>query len=358
MEPMVFQFIGGTVTAATDAFLNPTIERLVLALNTFVLFCVTIYVLVTGFAIIGGFIERPIEAFAKQAFKIVLIVSIALSVGAYSSLVMGLFTAFEGMLSGALNTSGRTATDIYQLLDQSLGQGLEIVARCYAAADNAGFNIGSAIGWIIAGSVVAAGTVVITGLGAGVVIVAKFSLAIMFALGPLFLITLIFPAVSSFFDKWVAQVLNYTLVIVILAVVMTFAMAAFTAFIGEADFDGGQNPIVAALQILVLAGILAWIILQANGIASGLAGGMSSAAMTLRHMATPARMATGGASAARNLVDPRSTRRDLESGMMTTARRSNHLVAGNTVANPAYRQHVLQQAGKNWGRAKGGKASR
>ena len=32
----------------------------------------------------------------------------------------------------------------------------------------------------------------------------------------------------------------------------------------------------------------------------------------------------------------------MQSGMMVTAGRTNHLAAGNTMWNPAYRQHVLQ----------------
>lgn len=41
-------------------------------------------------------------------------------------------------------------------------------------------------------------------------------------------------------------------------------------------------------------------------------------------------------------------------GMMANAGRTNHMIAGNTMWNPAYRQHVLLNMGKNWGPATGG----
>lgn len=44
----------------------------------------------------------------------------------------------------------------------------------------------------------------------------------------------------------------------------------------------------------------------------------------------------------------------MQPGMMVTAGRSNHMIAGNTMWNPAYRQHVLQNMGKHWGPAAGG----
>lgn len=55
-----------------------------------------------------------------------------------------------------------------------------------------------------------------------------------------------------------------------------------------------------------------------------------------------------------NVVNPKTTRRDMQSGMMVTAGRTNHMIAGKTMWNPAYRQHVLQNMGKNWGPATGG----
>jgi len=75
-------------------------------------------------------------------------------------------------------------------------------------------------------------------------------------------------------------------------------------------------------------------------------------------MASPV---TGGKNAimgAGNMVNPVSTRRDLQSGMMASGRRLDHLVAGNTVLNPAYRQALRENLGKNWGAARGGTAKK
>jgi type IV secretion system protein VirB6 len=44
----------------------------------------------------------------------------------------------------------------------------------------------------------------------------------------------------------------------------------------------------------------------------------------------------------------------MQSGMIVTAGRGNHMIAGNTMWNPAYRQHVLHNMGKHWGAAAGG----
>lgn len=354
-DPMVFQFIGETVANATGAFVQPAASSLMFALQMLVLTGVTLYITMTGYAISTGAVESPFWTFVKQCVKIIIIAFFALTVDGYINGVMSAIEGLEAGLSQAMSNSA-PAAPIYQVLDQSLGKGFEIVGQCFQKADEAGWNFGSVLGWVIAGLVVAIGTVLVAILGGAVIIVAKFSLAVMFALGPLFLTSLMFPATARFFDSWFSQVMNYVLTIVIMAIIMTFAMKAYDSFIAGADFSGSgdSNPMFAALQIGTLTGVLCWIILQAGGMAAGLAGGVSMAAMGIRHFMSPV---TGGLKAAKgvgDMVNPMTTRRDMQSGQMVTARRANQLVAGNTMWNPAYRQHVMSNMGKNWGKASGG----
>ncbi len=59
------------------------------------------------------------------------------------------------------------------MLDQSLGKGFEIVGTCFQKADEAGWNMGSVLGWVIAGLVVATGTVLVAMFGGAIIIVAN-----------------------------------------------------------------------------------------------------------------------------------------------------------------------------------------
>ena len=361
MDPMVFQFIGETVQNATNAFVAPAASRLMFALQMVALTGVTLYITLTGYAISTGAVEAPFQTFLKQCAKIIIIAAFALTADGYTGAVMEAFNGLETGLADALNVddgdeNGGDADSIYQVLDKSLGKGVKIVLTCFEAADKAGLNFGAVLGWAIAGLTVAISTALVTVIGGAVVISAKFFLAIVFALGPLFILTLMFPMTAKFFDSWFAQVINYTLTIVIMAVVMSFAMKAYDSFIATAKFSGpnAHNPLFAALQIGVVTSVLIWVIMQIGGMASGLAGGVSMAAMSIRHLMMPITGAMSAIKGAHKLLDPMTTRRDMHSGMMTTARRSNHMVAGNTMWNPAYRQHVMQNMGKNWGAAKGG----
>jgi type IV secretion system protein VirB6 len=358
-DPMVFQFVGETVTNATEAFIAPAAERLMSGLQLLILTGVTLYITLTGYAVATGAVQSPFWTFAKQCMKIVLIAFFALSVDGYVNNVMSGISGLEVGLANAMTgaPAGPTSS-IYQTLDHSLAGGFEIVQKCFEKADEAGFSIGAALGWVIAGLVVATGTILIALLGGGVIIVAKFSLAVVLAFGPLFIASLMFPATAKFFDSWFSQVMNYVLTLAIMAAVMSFAIAAFNAFVSGADFSGSNddNPMFAALQIGAVSGVLCFLIAHVGSMASGLAGGVSAAALGLRHLASPVTGALGATTGVANMVNARSTRRDMQSGQMVTAGRTNHLVAGNTMFNPAYRQHVMQHLGKNWGSASGGTA--
>ncbi len=361
MQTIVFQFIGGTVENAINQLVLPSVENLIFSLQTLAILGVTLYITLTGYAIATGAVESSFWTFIKQCLKIIVIAAFALSVDGYVEYVIAGFEGLETGLINIMNTGSSSETiSIYQLLDASLDKGIDLVAMCFTQADEAGWNLGSALGWIVAGCVIAIGTVLVSIIGGANIIVAKFALAIMFTLGPLFIFALMFPITARFFDSWFSQVLNYIFTLVIMAIIMAFSITAYDGFVDNSNFSGGGefSPIFSALQIGALTGVLLWIILQASHMAAGLAGGMSMAAMGIRHLMMPAYATANSAKAIRNAVDPMSTRRDMQSGVMTTARRSNHLIAGNTAWNPAYRQHVLQNMGKNWGRAKGGSAKK
>lgn len=357
LEPSIFRYVGGSIASASDAYLAPVIGLLTTGLSVLVAAGVSLYILVVGLLIALGYVAQPVVAFAGKAVRIIVVTSVALSVDAYGTYVIGAIEGFEAMLAGALSIAGTSDGSIYEVLDASLGAGLELVARCFEAADNASWRaMGSIIGWSLSGAVIAIGTVGVVLLGGAIIIVAKFALTLTIVVGPLFIVALIWPPTARYFENWIAQVVNNVFLIAVVVLVISFSTVAFTRFVGQADLEGGTSPIVVACEVFVLSFLLGWITLQVQTWSASLSGGMSTAILSLRHLSTPLRAVKDAGGAARDVADPRSTRRDLESGHLVNARRLNHLVAGNTPANPAYRQHVIAQAGKNWSRAKGGKA--
>jgi type IV secretion system protein VirB6 len=184
----------------------------------------------------------------------------------------------------------------------------------------------------------------------------------MFAVGPLFVLCLMFPITAKFFDGWFGQVLNFIFMAVILSLIMTFGMVAYDEFIKGVDLSGNgqQNPIMIGIQVLGLTAALAWIAMQAGNMASGLAGGVSLAAMSLRQVAALAAAAASVAGKAARPFNPlaQSTRLDPRTGHQTTASRAEHFAMGRTLWAPAYRQALKERMQQGWKKPEGGSIGR
>ncbi len=357
MASTIFQFLGETVQNASDALVIPTATNIISAITPLTISGLTIYIMLTGFQIITGAMQEYFYAFLVRSARIILITILGLNVVTYGTYVIGFFQGFESGIASVLSLGDANAANIYVSLDASFNKGLDAVDKCFLNADAAGFtSMGAALGWIISGLVVAVGTLIITAIGGALVIFAKFGLSILFAIGPLFFVALMFPVTAKFFDMWLSQIVNYIMTIIIVAIIMSFSMLCYNAVIDGADFSttGTKNPGSSAFQLLLLTLILSYLIKRCAEIAGALSGGVALAALGVRHFISPV---TNTAAGARNILNPVSTRRDMQSGMMTSGTRMDHLMAGNTIANPSYRQTILQNLGKNWGMARGGQTT-
>ena len=286
-----------------------------------------------------------------------MIAAFALNADFYLNEVVGSINALQEGLSRVLGHDA--SVGVLGQLDTTMEKSFELLRKCLEKAAEADWtDIGSIILWYSVAIIVMASSVIVTLIGGTIVLTATLLLKIMFAVGPLFIMCLMFPPTARFFDNWFAQVMNYTLKIVLIAITIAFANEIFNRIIMAVDFDGDGNAAMMAIQLFIASYLLYRVLLEVGGVASALAGGVSMSVLSLGQLAAaalaPASLMTRTGAAVRNVIDPVTTRRDLQSGMMTTARRSNHLVAGNTALNPAYRQHIIKNIGRNWGHAQGG----
>ena len=86
----------------------------------------------------------------------------------------------------------------------------------------------------LVGAVVFIGTVLMTGAALVLVILAKLALAVLLALGPVFIMLYLFSATRGFFEGWIRQLANFSLLIVltfgVLALILKIIEPATAAF--------------------------------------------------------------------------------------------------------------------------------
>ncbi|WP_025513671.1 type IV secretion system protein [Bordetella trematum] len=345
MEFALFQWIGGSVDAMLNSFVSGTASNVIFGFQMLMLTGVTLYITLTGYAIASGAVESPLPTIIKQCMKIIIIAAFCMTADSYSATVVSAIHGLETGLADIMSTSNAQAANIYQVLDKSADRGLNVAYDMTGKAAKREFYEISHMFWDYVNALLMAIAVFLIHLpAAATIILAKLGLGVLLGLGPLFVAALMFPVTAKWFDKWFQQVLAYILEIAITMVVVSVGVGLSKSLFDKVIKTDADNPINSFAMIIALAVIVFFALRKTSGLGAQLAGGIAFEAVTFRSMA----QGIG------NVVNPKTTRRDMQSGMMVTAGRTNHMIAGNTMWNPAYRQHVLQNMGKHWGPASGG----
>lgn len=363
----IFTFVGNVLDSAIGPFIDKTVPNVIAAITPIAITGVALYFAVMGYMVLSGAVQEPFWNFVKQGVKIVIVTACALNTANYKDYVVGSMQSLEGGLMAAAGQppvvaeSGETKKggEAYRMLDRAMNQSLLLIGKCFEHAGVRGrsLDVGAALGWVVTGIFVIIGSLVLTLLAAANIFIAKIALVVFFALGPLFVMSLMWPVTAKFFDSWFASVLNYTFASVISAVILSFGLSAFSRFMELANFDDSTlSPIKAGVQILALGVILGYLLLQVSSMASSLAGGMGLSSAGIGWMTAPFR----GAAAVARAATAKSARLDVASGKMVEKSALGHLAAGNTALNPRYRQALIAgirgDIGRNWGRPDGGTA--
>lgn len=356
MESNFYEWIGNSIDSILNGYVQLMAHSVIDNTSGFFIVGGGIFFTVLGLLSASGYIEHPLPHIFKLMLKWVFIGAFVLDADTYLGWVVEAIRGLEVGLADAFSPNGKgvAATSVYQVIDRAMTGGFDIASDLIARAGRRGMTeIGMVFfDWLIAGTMIIA-TLLITLPAGAMIITAKVLLAFLLGCGPLFIALLLFGQMTSkWFDQWFAQVLTYITQCAAITSVLTLGMKFFSTMLADVQPTAGNGPATDMLEILALSGVVLYMVYQAHSLGGQLAGGLSSGAVTLRQMA---QAALNPAKAVFNTVNPMSTRRDLQSGMMTTARSANHMIAGNSVWNPAYRQHVMQNLGKNWGSAKGGK---
>lgn len=341
----IFAYVGKSIESTLDTFITTTSTNMLAGIAPLILAGVTLYITIYGYMVMFGKVQEPLTDFFIKAAKIVLIIVFALGAGVYQSNIVESFRGIESGLATIVHNG--SSSNIYDVLDNSFSGGATLAEKAFDKANE--FSVFTApatvAGWLFSALTIALSTVILTGLAAGFILLAKVALAMLFGIGPIFIMCLLFPPVRRFFDAWAGQVITYILIIILMATAMAFSLAIFDAFVAKVDFTApDQHAFTVALQLLLISGCLLMIVYQIPTIAAALGGGFG---LSMLNPYSPVMSAGKGM---KNIINPHRTRRDMKTGHMETASRMQHLRSGNTVLNPAYSRRLYDNMRRGWGR--------
>ncbi|MCF8504097.1 MAG: type IV secretion system protein [Caulobacter sp.] len=265
-EPFqIFQPAYAFVDSKLDVFLNERASSVIAEVSGPLRVALVLYVLLYGFAILRGSISEPVMDFAVRSLKLAFVYMLATTV-AYSTYVTDpLFHVLPDTLARAISGSG--VPDVGAAFDQFFSRAAYLAEKISKEASPVDFAP-----WILAAVVYVVGALA-AALGFGVVLIAKVALALLVALGPIFIACALFDASRRFFFGWLSQAMNYIVLFALIITLFQLILSLVSQQWGQID---GQDPMAGGLLFIALCLLGAIFFLQTPAIAAGIAGGASA----------------------------------------------------------------------------------
>lgn len=263
----IFAFVDGQFKAPLENFISSGTSNIASWVASPLTAALTLYVILYGFLILRGSVHEPIVDFAFRAMKLAIILMLVRNAGQYQTYVSSIFfDTLSKEISQALNSGTMPSASTFDsLLDKGQECAKEIWARASWPVD-----IVTGCGGIL----VIVASFMVAAIGYIVSLYARLALAIVLALGPIFVALAMFQSTRRFTEAWIGQLANFVilqvLVVAIGSLLITCIDSTFTAI--EAYSDVMMRPV--ALGAICLAAL--YVFYQLPSIASALAAGGAS----------------------------------------------------------------------------------
>ncbi|AJW44444.1 conjugal transfer protein [Ralstonia mannitolilytica] len=241
---------------------------------------VVIYVMLWGWLMMRGMIQEPMLDGVSRIIRMSIIVAAATSIGVYNEYVRDFLWNLPDDLARLVAAGHADNGGNVSFLDTLFGRMYDVGAAYKEKANSTGGMLPDldllAAGWVI--WIIGLGA---TLFGAFWLILSKLMLALLLAIGPIFILTIMFEGTKRFFDAWIGQALNYVLLAMLASAVMQLLFFLVTAYLDSAfPLSASADPNLSAIFPLVaISAICIVAMLQVPTVASALSGGVALSSM-------------------------------------------------------------------------------
>jgi type IV secretion system protein VirB6 len=246
----------GTNTALVAEALEPAIVTLA-----------TVYVAVWGYLQLTGRIDEALVTGIRRLVMLAVVLGGALHLWLYDSLIVDTFYRAPAELAAAVVGA---PVDPVATIDAIWNEGGAVAGFLWSSGVhfiNVGFVVAGCVVWVLMG-LLCVYTMFLIALS-------SIALALLLALGPLFIALLLFDSTRRFFEAWLAQLANYALITILTVLVAALLLQIVQSYAAQTVALGNAITTVDALD-MVLAAVLVFLLMrQIMPIAASLAGGVS-----------------------------------------------------------------------------------
>ncbi|MGK9419989.1 hypothetical protein BKM30_26075 [Pseudomonas syringae pv. syringae] len=254
----------------TNAFISQNVQSVASAITPALNSILSVYVMWWGWKLMRGEVREPMVDLLQRVIKLVAILYVALQFGAYNTYVVNTFNVAPFELGQAF-FGAKDNMSMVGSLDNILAKGFVAGKKFW---DQGGILTGD-VGMYMIAVLVWGQTIAVTAYACFLIVMSKIMLAIILAMGPLFIVSLLFESTSDYFSRWIQQLSNFALIIVMVIAANSLVMTLYErASTGAAQITSTAQ-INLLFPFLVTGAISLLCLAQIPSLAGGLAGGVS-----------------------------------------------------------------------------------
>jgi type IV secretion system protein VirB6 len=286
------------LSAALNAYVGAHAAATAAAIEPAAVTLAAIYVMVWGFLHLKGAVEEPVLTGAMRIVRLVVVFGVGLRLWQYNTVLVDTFMDAPVQLAAQLAGAADPVATVDALWDQGGTVAATLWDKGGVFNGDVGYYLAAVIVYLLMGAVCVY-TLFLMAL-------ARVALAVLLAVGPLFIVLLLFDGTKRFFEAWVAQLANYALVGVLAVLVASLLMTVVETYAVQTAAKGAAILTVDALDMLLVAGLVLLILRQVMPIAARLAGGVALASHGVMGAAAARGLGmakSGGSQVGRSLVE-------------------------------------------------------
>lgn len=227
----------------------------------------TIYVMMWGYLSLTGRIQEPIWEGVKRILVVGLILGFAIRLWSYNDIAVDTFTKGPDQLAAAVLGAPSTVAVVDQIWIDGNLIAEQLLSKGSVLNANFAYYLAGFLVYILVGL-----TVVVT---AFLLALSKVALALILAVGPIFIVLLFFDTTKRFFEAWVAQLANYGLVAILATMAAALLLSVLHSYTANAASLGGAITIAEGARVCVASALVFLVMRQVMSIAAGLASGIA-----------------------------------------------------------------------------------
>lgn len=216
---------------------------------------ISLYVLVSGYRIFAGKLQRPIESIIWDLAKMSVILAFMLNLGGYLTLTID---ALNGMKDGFASVSGH-GSDPWQMLDSMWQSTSDLANKLLQLDDSTYVKLDGGIGAMLAW----AGSLVTTLVSAAVFVIAEITILLMGIVAPIFIFCMLLGFLRQMFNNWLQIIFSSILTVLFATLFIGITITLFNDVLAKANQQADMSNLILlgaqACATGVLAAVLVWL---------------------------------------------------------------------------------------------------